>query len=262
METETLGTTPPAAPAGAPAVLAPPTPQVDIPAAPAAPSGGQEAAPSTPVQSASSDRTDKASLRRAEREAGKRKLQLKLDQEAKALGYESHADLLSQVRAQKAEKPAAPAAEPEVPAEAGDDGGSSRVAALQAHIETLEKQANRHQREVRMLRKEMQMRELCYKNGVSDVEFTTQLLAKAAGAASGEFDPTVFFKALKKERPYLFGAAAAVESRPATTVADDSPPPAPGKTERVVPRKVAKDMSPAEFRDWKKKNIGLRHPFG
>jgi hypothetical protein len=225
--------------------------------------------PATPVEAvpAGVDRTDKASLRRAEREAGRRKLTEKLDREAKSLGYANHAELLASVRAQKADAsakpadsatPAAPAAVEELPDE---DKGVGRVAALQNHISTLEKQAARHQREMRLLRKEMEMRDECYKHGVRDVEFTVSLLAKQAAAGGADFNKDDFFKQLKKERAYLFGEAK-VEERRASTTADDKPAPRPGATEKVPATRRAKDMTPAEFAAWKKKNVGIRHPIG
>ena len=76
--------------------------------------------PATPVEAvpAGVDRSDKASLRRAEREAGRRKLTEKLDREARQMGYANHAELLASVRAQKADAAAKPAdsATPAAPA--------------------------------------------------------------------------------------------------------------------------------------------------
>lgn len=231
----------------------------------AAPETPVQAAPVTPATPAGEDRHSKAALRRAEREAGKRKLQDKLDREAQSMGYKNHADLLEQTRAARAAKQADPAKTDGKPAEAApesqEDPQPATAEAMRKHISTLENQNSKLQREIRMLRKEQQMRDLCYKHGVKDIEYAVTLIAKAA-SDKGEFNAETFFRGMRKERPYLFNETP-MEARPATTTADTSPAPTPGKTERVAPpRKSAKEMTPAEYRKWKEKHVGARHPFG
>jgi len=231
----------------------------------AAPETPVQAAPITPTAPAGEDRHSKAALRRAEREAGKRKLQDKLDREAQSMGYRNHADLLEQTRAARAAKQAEPAKTDAKPAETApetqDEPQAATAEAMRKHISTLENQNSKLQRELRMLRKEQQMRDLCYKHGVKDIEYAVSLIAKAA-SEKGEFNADTFFRGMRKERPYLFGDVP-MEARPATTTADTAPAPTPGKTERVTPpRKSAKEMTPAEYRKWKEKHVGARHPFG
>lgn len=231
----------------------------------AAPETPVQAAPVAPSAPATEDRHSKAALRRAEREAGKRKLQDKLDREAQSMGYKNHADLLEQTRAARAAKQADPAKTDGKPAEAApesqEEPQSATAEAMRKHISTLETQNSKLQREIRMLRKEQQMRDLCYKHGVKDIEYAVTLIAKAA-SDKGEFNAETFFRGMRKERPYLFNETP-MEARPATTTADTSPAPTPGKTERVAPpRKSAKEMTPAEYRKWKEKHVGARHPFG
>jgi len=235
------------------------------PAAPAMPETPTQAAPVTPVAPATEDRHSKAALRRAEREAGKRKLQDKLDREAQSMGYKNHADLLEQTRAARAAKQAEPAKTDGKPQdtqpEMQEEPQGATAEAMRKHISTLEAQNSKLQREIRMLRKEQQMRDLCYKHGVKDIEYAVTLIAKAA-SEKGEFNADTFFRGMRKERPYLFGDVP-MEARPATTTADTAPAPTPGKTERVTPpRKSAKEMTPAEYRKWKEKHVGARHPFG
>lgn len=244
---------------------APVTTDNDAAAPVAAPETPVQAAPVTPASPAGEDRHSKAALRRAEREAGKRKLQDKLDREAQSMGYKNHADLLEQTRAARAAKQAEPAKTDGKPAEAApesqEEPQSATAEAMRKHISTLETQNSKLQREIRMLRKEQQMRDLCYKHGVKDIEYAVTLIAKAA-SDKGEFNAETFFRGMRKERPYLFNETP-MEARPATTTADTSPAPTPGKTDRVAPpRKSAKEMTPAEYRKWKEKHVGARHPFG
>jgi hypothetical protein len=232
----------------------------------AAPETPVQAAPVTPAAPAGEDRHSKAALRRAEREAGKRKLQDKLDREAQSMGYRNHADLLEQTRAaratKQAEQPAKAEGKPqEANPETHEEPQAATAEAMRKHISTLENQNSKLQRELRMLRKEQQMRDLCYKHGVKDIEYAVSLIAKAA-SEKGEFNADTFFRGMRKERPYLFGDVP-MEARPATTTADTAPAPTPGKTERVTPpRKSAKEMTPDEYRKWKAKHVGARHPFG
>lgn len=205
---------------------------------------------------------DKALLRKSEREMGRRKLQEKLDREAKELGFSSHSELVKAYReSQKktAPKEAVPVQE-SAKEQAQSNPSEERASALQKQVTLLEQQSNRLQREMRMLRREMQTRELVYEHGAKDVKYVTSLLAEAA--SKDGFDQEAFFKNLKKSAPYLF-TQAAIESRPATTVADTAPAPVPGSSkENKPPRKSVKEMSKAEYAEWKSKTVGVRHPFG
>ena len=181
------------------------------------------------------------------------------------MGYKNHADLLEQTRAARAAKQAEPVKTDGKPQdtqpETQEEPQGATAEAMRKHISTLEAQNSKLQREIRMLRKEQQMRDLCYKHGVKDIEYAVTLIAKAA-SEKGEFNADTFFRGMRKERPYLFGDVP-MEARPATTTADTAPAPTPGKTERVTPpRKSAKEMTPAEYRKWKEKHVGARHPFG
>jgi hypothetical protein len=139
------------------------------------------------------------------------------------------------------------------------DARKSRLASLTEGLR-LEQESGKLQRQIRVLRREMETRELVYGQGAKDVKYVTNLFAEAARKEG--FDADTFFKNLKKNSPYLFNQGA-IESRPATTVADTSPAPTPGSSaDNKPPRKRVKEMSKAEYAKWKAENVGVRHPFG
>jgi hypothetical protein len=224
-----------------------------------------------------------AQLKRDEREKGKRAALSALDNEAKELGYASHADMIQKLKAKKARGATPPAAARE-PEDTDNDtaptNGSRRSSRADREIARLQEQrraANRARaasdRKARELerqreadRAEHELRIVAVQAGVKDVDYALSLLqrelANKTDTQLKEFDEEAFFKIdLRKKRPYLYETTEEPVTTSPTTSDKDKTLPKPGTP--PVPsgdKKDARSMTKQQFDEYlRTKNLTPPH---
>lgn len=187
-----------------------------------------------------------AKIRAESREQGKRQMQKELDEEARALGFASYAEMKAaavlnaakKAQAEKAPKPAEAAAPTaEVVAAPGADVPMTKKARaeLDAALEKVRESNRRAAQEERRrkaaerrasdLEVESELKIAAIRAGVVDPDYAVHYARSVLKSKTPEelrnFDENSFFVELRKTKPYLFGAV----EMPATT-SNEAPAPA------------------------------------
>ena len=191
-------------------------------AAPAGPQGGQPGG----VQQIK--HSDFKRIKDEQRARGRREALEDLDAQARAAGFESHADALKALAGLK-KKPSQPAATTQIqgaptmppkPTQKNNtqDADKLRADKLRADEDRAAerkrwKMENRRNRELQAQLQakdaEIELREECYRAGVKDVDYVIRLLTRELAGKSQEeinaYDRKAFYEKTRREQPYLFG---------------------------------------------------------
>lgn len=225
-------------------------------------------------------------IKARERERAQAKFRKEQDEQAKALGYKSHEDMMAKLQARgRNPKPTAPKERrPDADSEDGSEptsGGSRQERRLMRRIEELteqlkrsnkerahaEKKARRLEQDLASKHAESELKLTAVRAGVQDVDYAISLLQrKLQGRSARElesFDEDKFFREeLRKTHPYLYG----VVEQEATTGADenviaDAPPPGekPAAPKGNGHAKDARELTPDQYHG-RLKELGLGNP--
>lgn len=220
---------------------------------------------------------DLSGIRKTEQSRGYKRAMGEQRKRARALGYESVDAMFTAVQEGKKGNPG-PQAQPKPQVDdrkmarllkdkSGWDAERSRLRKRIAHSE---KQARFFKRQVTQLTVEADLRVAAVRAGVTDVDYSLQLLRRDMGGKRGKdldgFEPSKFFAGLKKSHPILFSP----QEEPAST-GNGSPnvaPPAPPK-HTAPPKDTSSEETPKDAREMTRQqfdshlaDMGIRNPGG
>lgn len=216
-----------------------------------------------------------SAIKAEERAKAERQLMKRLDDQARALGYRSHDDMMQQAARAKQQPPPQrqqPNASP--PSQQPPNRDTRRVDQRVAQANEQVRKANKArantdkrnkelERNLRAMEAETELKILAVRCGVRDVDYAISLIKRHTSSMTPEaleaFDEEKYFREdLRKERPYLYGE----EVRPADTTPtsakpDAKPgeqpptPPPPNPPPNGQPGEVnVKDMTRAQFEEF------------
>lgn len=188
-----------------------------------------------------------SAIKAEERGKAERNFQKRLDDQARAMGYRSHDDMVQQASRRRQQPPQQPSATPpsqQQPPNRDTRRVDQRVAQANDQVRKANKaRANTDkrnkdlERQLRALEAETELKILAVRCGVKDVDYAISLIKRHTSSMTSDaleaFDEEKYFRDdLRKERPYLYGE----EVRPAdTTPAAAKPASRPGEQPPAAP---------------------------
>ncbi len=274
---------PPVPPSGG----APPDPAAPPAAAPSPPAPPAAASPAAPPPNQPKkvpSTRDLTGIRKSSESKGFKRAQREHAKKAKVLGYGSVEEMFTAIEEGRKGNPAPqdqppPKSQPDARKMARLEKKNGELVAanarLRKRVAITEKKTRIFKREAGRLRTESDLRVAAVRAGVTDVDYSLQLLRKdqldkksKGEKIDGPFDASKWFTGLKDKHPILFtpqeepantGNGSPAAAPPAPPKAG-GPPPAPAKDSDDVPQDARK-MTKQQF-DKKLDDMGIRNPGG